>query len=79
MSPTSIQLRLDLESVAHDVARFGSGSRAHRLAVLDVTGADQSLASADDAQQEELLAGRTQFLNAQLTDFQVLVRAERST
>ena len=25
MSPTSIQLRLDLESVAHDVARFGSG------------------------------------------------------
>ncbi|HET6317145.1 MAG TPA: hypothetical protein VFG86_11855, partial [Chloroflexota bacterium] len=76
MSPTSIQLRLDLESVAHDVARFGSGARAHRLAVLDVTGADQSLASADDAQQEELLAGRTQFLNAQLTDFQVLVRAE---
>ena len=76
MSPTSIQLRLDLESVAHDVARFGSGAHAHRLAVLDVTGADQSLASADDAQQEELLAGRTQFLNAQLTDFQVLVRAE---
>jgi hypothetical protein len=76
MSPASIQLRLDLESVAHDVARFGSGARAHRLAVLDVTGADQSLASADDAQQEELLAGRTQFLNAQLSEFQVLVRAE---
>ena len=76
MSPTSVQLRLDLDSVAHDVARFGSGARAHRLAVLDVTGADQSLASADDAQQEELLAGRAQFLNAQLTEFQVLVRAE---
>ena len=76
MSPTSVQLRLDLDSVAHDVARFGSGARAHRLAVLDVTGADQSLASADDAQQEELLAGRAQFLNAQLSEFQVLVRAE---
>src|ERR671939_2016604 len=76
MSPASVQVRLDLDSVAHDVARFGAGARAHRLAVLDVTGADQSLASADDAEQEELLAGRAQFLNAQLTDFQVLVRAE---
>ena len=76
MSPASVQLRLDLDSVAHDVARFGSGARAHRLAVLDVTAADQSLASADDAEQEELLAGRAQFLNAQLTPFQVLVRAE---
>jgi hypothetical protein len=76
MSPASVQVRLDLDSVAHDVARFGSGAHAHRLAVLDVTGADQSLASADDAQQEELLAGRAQFLNAQLGEFQVLVRAE---
>jgi hypothetical protein len=76
MSPASVQLRLDLDSVAHDVARFGSGARAHRLAALDVTGADQSLASADDAQQEELLAGRALFLNAQLSEFQVLVRAE---
>ncbi len=41
-----------------------------------MTGADQTLASADDVQQEELLAGRTRFLNAQLSDFQVLVRAE---
>ncbi|MBV9354575.1 MAG: DUF87 domain-containing protein, partial [Chloroflexi bacterium] len=59
-----------------DVARFGSGARAHRLAALDVTASDQSLASADDAQQEELLAGRALFLNAQLSEFQVLVRAE---
>jgi hypothetical protein len=76
MSSASVQLRLDLHSVAHDVARFGSGLNAHRLAVLDVTGAEQSLASADDSRQEELLAGRAQFLNAQLSEFQVLVRAE---
>ena len=76
VTPASVELRLDLDSVAHDFVRFGTGARAHRLAVLDLTGADQSLASADDAQQEELLAGRAQFLNAQLADFQVLVRAE---
>ena len=35
-----------------------------------------ALASADEATQEELLAGRAQFLNAQTTPFQVLVRAE---
>jgi glucosamine--fructose-6-phosphate aminotransferase (isomerizing) len=76
VSAASIQVRVDLESVERGVARFGAGERAHRVAVLDVTGADQSLASADEAKQEELLAGRAQFLNAQLADFQLLVRAE---
>src|ERR687884_1256079 len=76
MSAASIQVRVDLESVDRGVARFGTGERAHRVAVLDVTGADQSLASADEAKQEEILAGRAQFLNAQLADFQLLVRAE---
>jgi hypothetical protein len=76
VTASSVQLRIDLESVEHDVARFGPTEDAHRVAVLDVTGVEQSLASADDAQQEELLAGRAQFLNAQLTPFQLLVRSE---
>jgi hypothetical protein len=46
------------------------------VAVLDVVGSAATLATADDATQEELLAGRAQFLNAQTVPFQVLVRAE---
>ena len=30
MSPASLQLRLDLDSVTHDVVRFGSGSTSSR-------------------------------------------------
>jgi hypothetical protein len=41
-----------------------------------VVGAAAALATADDATQEELPAGRAQFLNAQTAPFQVLVRAE---
>ena len=52
------------------------GPPTHAVTVLDVVGAEAALASADDATQEELLAGRAQFLNAQTTPFQVLVRAE---
>jgi conjugal transfer ATP-binding protein TraC len=76
MSTASIQARIELESIHNGVARFGSGSRAHRVAVLDVTGADSPLGSADDATQEAILAGRAQFLNAQLEPFQLLVRSE---
>jgi hypothetical protein len=76
MTRASLQERIELESVERDVVRFGSGERVHRLAVLAGTSLDQSLAHADEAKQEELLAGRARFLNAQLDDFQVLVRAE---
>ena len=76
MRPASIQERVDLEAIEGDVARFGSGQRAHQVGVLDVTGADPSLGSADDATQEAILAGRAQFLNAQIEPFQLLVRAE---
>src|SRR5687768_3120778 len=76
MSPAPVQGRVDLSAVAGGVARFGDNERAHHVAVLDVTSLDLSLASADDAKQEEILAGRAVFLNAQLGEFQVLVRAE---
>ena len=76
MSAASMQSVIDLESIDSGVARFGTGTRAHRVAVLDVTGADAPLSSADDATQEAILAGRAQFLNAQLEPFQLLVRSE---
>jgi len=58
------------------VACFGTRAPTHAVTLLDVVGAEAALASADDATQEELLAGRAQFLNAQTTPFQVVVRAE---
>ncbi|MDQ6673255.1 MAG: hypothetical protein M3069_21365, partial [Chloroflexota bacterium] len=72
----AVQARLDLAALEGGVACFGTGSPTHAVALLDVVGAEGALASADDATQEELLAGRAQFLNAQTTPFQVLVRAE---
>ncbi len=72
----ALQERLDLLAIEGGVASFGSRRSAHAVALLDVVGAEAALASADDATQEELLAGRAQFLNAQITPFQVLVRAE---
>ena len=33
--------------------------------MLDLVGSEASMSTADDATQEELLAGRAQFLNAQ--------------
>jgi hypothetical protein len=76
VSVASIQRRIDLESIDNGVARFGSGARAHHVAVLDVTGADSPLSSADDATQEAILAGRAQFLNSQLEPFQLVVGSE---
>src|SRR6266581_7303365 len=73
----AVQARIDLVALEGGVARFGSGPASHSVAVLDVIGADAALASADDTTQDELLAGRAQFLNAQTAPFQVLVRAER--
>src|ERR671938_148017 len=72
----SVQARLNLVALENGVARFGTAEPAHAVAVLDVLGAEASVATADDATQEELLAGRAQFLNAQTAPFQVLVRAE---
>ncbi|MBV9355410.1 MAG: hypothetical protein JO023_07760, partial [Chloroflexi bacterium] len=73
---TALQERLDLAALEGGVACFGTRSPTHAVAMLDVVGAEAPLASADDATQEELLAGRAQFLNAQTGPFQVLVRAE---
>jgi conjugal transfer ATP-binding protein TraC len=72
----TIQERLDLIGLDAGVASFGTVRRTHAVAILDVVGAEAALASADDSTQEELLAGRAQFLNAQTSAFQVLVRAE---
>jgi hypothetical protein len=71
----SIQARVRLESVDDGVACFGRGSRAHCCAVLEVTGAGQPLATADELQQEVMLAAYGQLLNALNFPFQVLVRA----
>src|SRR5438477_246598 len=66
---------------AHQLVRLAAGSSVAYLVwdqatALDVTGADSPLGSADDATQEAILAGRAQFLNAQLEPFQVLIRTE---
>ncbi|MGI9149247.1 MAG: VirB4-like conjugal transfer ATPase, CD1110 family [Chloroflexota bacterium] len=76
MTAVAAQTRLDLVALEGGVACFGTRSSAHAVALLDVVGAEAALASADDATQEELLAGRVQFLNAQTSPFQVLLRAE---
>jgi len=76
MTTAALQPRLDLVALEGGVACFGTRSPTHAVALLDVVGAEAGLASADDATQEELLAGRAQFLNAQTSPFQVLVRAE---
>ena len=72
----AVQARLDLVALEDGVACFGTRPPTHAVGLLDVVGAEAALASADDATQEEILAGRAQFLNAQTTPFQVLVRAE---
>ena len=76
MSAT-IQDRLEIESIEDGIGLFGTSDLARSVAILDVVGADASLATADDATQEEILAGRAQFLNAQMAPFQVVVRAEQ--
>ena len=72
----SVQARLELLALEGGIARFGAAQPGHAVSVLDVVGSDASMSTADDATQEELLAGRAQFLNAQTTAFQVLVRTE---
>ena len=72
----AMQARLNLVALKGGIARFGMASAAHSVAMLDVVGAEAALASAGDATQEELLAGRAQFLNTQTSPFQVFVRAE---
>jgi len=76
VTAAALQTRIDLVALEGGVACFGTRSPTHAVALLDVVGAEAGMASADDATQEELLAGRAQFLNAQTSPFQVLVRAE---
>src|SRR5437773_6181188 len=72
----AVQDCVDVAGIEAGVARFGRGRHTQSVAVLDIFAADASLATADDITQEEILAGRAQFLNAQTAPFQVLVRAE---
>ena len=72
----SVQARLDLLALEGGIARFGTARNGHAISVLDLVGSEASMSTADDATQEELLAGRAQFLNAQTAAFQVLVRTE---
>jgi hypothetical protein len=76
MRARAVQAHLDLAALEGGIACFGTRSPTHAVTLLDVVGAEATLATADDATQEELLAGRAQFLNAQTTPFQVLLRAE---
>jgi len=76
VTAAAVQARIDLIALEGGVACLGTRSPTHAVALLDVVGAEGTLASADDATQEELLAGRAQFLNAQTAPFQVVVRAE---
>src|SRR5206468_8518361 len=67
---------LALVAIEGGVARFGTHKSSHAVAVLDLFAAENSLANADEATQEEVLAGRAQFLNAQTSPVQIFVRAE---
>jgi hypothetical protein len=76
VTAAAVQDCVDLAGIAAGVARFGRGRHGHSVAILDIFAADASLTTADDTTQEEILAGRAQFLNAQIAPFHVLVRAE---
>ena len=67
MSPFSVQERLDLESVAHDVARFGSGARAHRLAVLEWSARYGQLVFGAKRQRLLVRAKRDDYRNLQIS------------
>jgi conjugal transfer ATP-binding protein TraC len=71
-----VQASIDLVALEGGIARFGAAQPGHAVSILDLVGTEASMSSADDATQEELLAGRAQFLNAQTAPFQVLVRTE---
>jgi hypothetical protein len=74
MSSNSVQVRLDLRAIENSVARFGSGDQAEYCAALEIAGSQESLATVDDAKQEELLAAYAQFLNSLTFPFQLLVQ-----
>jgi hypothetical protein len=74
MTAASVQMRLDLSSIQDGVVRFGSKDRAEYCAVLEIAGAQESLARVDDAKQEELLAAYAQFLNSLTFPFQVVAQ-----
>jgi hypothetical protein len=73
----AVQDQLEVASIEDGIGLFGTSELARSVAILDIVGADTSLATADDATQEEILAGRAQFLNAQMAPFQVVVRTEQ--
>ena len=64
MTVGSVQVRVDLVAIKDAVACFGSGQQAEFCAVMEVAGSQQSLAKAEDAKQEEILAAYGQFLNS---------------
>jgi hypothetical protein len=74
MSNSSVQVRLDLAAIENGVACFGSGDRIEFCAALEIAGSQESLATVDDAKQEELLAAYGQFLNSLTFPFQLLVQ-----
>ncbi len=73
MSERSVQARLDITAIRAGVVRFGSGEGSEHCAVMEVVGAQQSLAKADDTKQEELLAAYAQFLNSLTFPLQLVV------
>jgi hypothetical protein len=74
MTNNSVQVRLDLTGIQGGVACFGSGNEAEYCAVMEIAGSQESLAKADDAKQEELLAAYAQFLNSLTFNFQLAVQ-----
>src|SRR3954451_21463401 len=74
MTNGSVQVRVDLIAIKDGVACFGSGRQAECCAVMEVAGSQQSLAKAEDAKQEELLAAYAQFLNSLTFPFQIVVQ-----
>ena len=66
VTAVAAQARLDLAALEGGIACFGTRSPTHAVTLLDVVGAEAALASADDATQEELLAGRAQFSEEKL-------------
>jgi hypothetical protein len=74
MTRSSIQIRLDLTSIHDGVVRFGSEDQGEYCAVMEVAGSQESLSRVDEAKQEELLAGYSQFLNSVTFAFQLVVQ-----
>ncbi len=71
---SSVQVRVDLTAIPNCVACFGSRDEAEYRAVMEIAGSQESLAKADDAKREELLAAYAQFLNSVTFPFQLIVQ-----